>query len=140
MTITWNRPARRTFDAVDGVAIVGLLMLLTARFIPVARIVPFWGCPLRQLTGFPCLSCGMTRAFDRTAHLHIAGAFDANPLGALAALGFAALVVFAAVTQAFRLPRPRIDLSPREGYFGRWGIVIALAANWGYVMVRTLSA
>jgi hypothetical protein len=140
MTLTWHRADRRSLGALDGVALVGLITLLVARFIPVARILPFWGCPLRRMTGFPCLSCGMTRAFDRVAHFNFAGAFDANPLGALGAISLGLLVVFAAVSQLFRLPRPAVQLSDREGYFGRWALVVAVAANWGYVIVRTLSA
>ncbi len=140
MNVTWQPQERRTIGALDVVAGVGLVMLLVARFIPVAKILPFWGCPLRRATGFPCLSCGLTRAFDRTAHLNFAGAFDANPLGALLALSLAFLVFFSAVSLAFRLPRPRVEITNREGYFLRWALVIAVAANWAWVMVRTLSA
>ena len=47
---------------------------------------PFWGCPLRQKTGIPCLACGLTRAFDYTAHLRIGDAFAVTPLGVLGAV------------------------------------------------------
>ena len=39
-----------------------------------------WQCPLITMTGFPCPSCGSTRAFAALAELEILSAFSYNPL------------------------------------------------------------
>ncbi len=140
MTLSWHRPERRRVGPLEAVAGVALVLLLVARFVPVARIVPFWGCPLRRTTGFPCLSCGLTRAFDRVAHFNFLGALDANPLGALAAMSLGATVAFAIVANIWLIPRPHLALTERDWRFVRWTLVLALAANWGWVIARTLSS
>ena len=61
-------PSRnRTLGTIDALGIVGLVGLLVARYVPVARIIPFWGCTFRETTGVPCpagLSCAAGREAD----------------------------------------------------------------------------
>ena len=70
------------------------------------------------------------------AHLNVSGAFDANPLGAVMALTLATLVVFSLAALAFRLPRPRVAFSAREGYMARWVAAVLSEDNfrqlWGF--------
>lgn len=132
MTLTWP-PKSRAFDANDVLGLLGLLGLLVARFVPVAKWVPFWGCGFRAATGWPCPTCGLTRAAERFAHGDFAGAVQANPLGALAALAFALLAVATLLhwTLGFRLPELRWTAGER-----RWALRGALAAwlvSWAYV-------
>jgi hypothetical protein len=135
VTLTWPSPNRR-FGFVDALGVCGLLGLLVARFIPVARL-PFWGCTFRDYTGWPCPGCGLTRAADRVAHLNFSGAWEANPLGTLAAVGFALLAVAAFLHLVFGLPIPEAQLAPREQRRWRVGLVIALVANYAFVIVKT---
>ena len=76
-------PRNRTFGALDALGLIGLCGLLVARFIPVARLIPFWGCSFRQITGYPCPGCGLTRVADRFAHFHWLRALEANPRSSL---------------------------------------------------------
>jgi hypothetical protein len=92
MKLIWPKP-NRTPGMVDALGLCGLVGLLVARFIPVAKWVPFWGCPLRQNTGWPCPACGLTRVADRLSHFNLPGAWEANPLGTVAGLLFALAVV-----------------------------------------------
>lgn len=39
-----------------------------------------WGCPFRNLTGFPCPGCGMTRAWFAFLRLDILAAFRYHPM------------------------------------------------------------
>ena len=59
--VSWP-PRNRSIGPLDVLGIVGLGGLLVARFIPVARLIPFWGCGFRRITGFPCPGCGLSRA------------------------------------------------------------------------------
>ncbi|WP_224365854.1 DUF2752 domain-containing protein [Hyalangium versicolor] len=130
-------PANRKPGLVDYLGLIGLIGLLIARYIPVAKLIPFWGCMLRQTTGWPCLGCGLTRVADRVAHFNILGALDANPLGTVAALLFALMVVLSVLHLVFAMPIPRVELSPDEWSRVRIALAVLVAVNYAYVVVRT---
>ena len=48
--------------------------------------LPFSLCVFKALTGWPCMTCGTTRALGRLAHFDVAGALAMNPLVAAGAL------------------------------------------------------
>jgi hypothetical protein len=130
-------PRNRSFGTVDALGIAGIVGLLVARYIPVARIIPFWGCVLRERTGWPCLGCGLTRVADRVAHFNFAGAWEANPLGTVAALLFALAAVVMVLHLVFAMPIPELQLSPREWTVVRVALPMLLLVNYAYVVVKT---
>ena len=134
MTLRWA-PRARAFGFLHALVLAGLLGLLAARFLPLARL-PLWRCAFREHTGWPCPGCGLTRVAVRVAHGDFAGAFDANPLGTVAALGFAACAVLAAVQLLFALPLPLVTLSERETRATRVALLSAVAVNYAVVVVR----
>ncbi len=136
MKVTLPKP-NRTFGVADVFGIVGLVGLLIARYIPVAKLIPFWGCALRETTGWPCLGCGLTRVADRVAHFNIAGAWDANPLGTVAALFFAFMVVVSVLHLVLAMPIPRVHLSPAEWLWVRIGTVVLVLTNYAWVVMKT---
>src|SRR5688572_7347752 len=87
MRLVWPAP-NRTFGFLDALGLTGAMGLLAARTLPLATL-PFWGCSLREATGWPCPACGLTRVAERVASFQIGAAFEASPLGAVAALLFA---------------------------------------------------
>lgn len=115
--------------------VVGLMGLLVARFIPVARLVPFWGCSFRKTTGVPCPGCGLTRAADHFAHFRWVAALKANPLGTVAAFIFAGCVVLSFVHLVFAVPMPEVVLDARESRRLRWAIGASLVANYLFVIL-----
>ena len=127
-------PRNRTLGTIDALGIVGLVGLLVARYVPVARIIPFWGCTFRETTGVPCPGCGLTRVADRVAHFNVLGAMHANPLGTLAALMFAIAVVASAVHLAFGVPLPDLQLNDKEWKRLRWIAIGLFLANYGFVI------
>jgi hypothetical protein len=129
-------PRNRTFGLLDALGVTGLVGLTIARFIPVARL-PFWSCQFRRLTGWPCPGCGLTRAADRLAHLHFAGALLANPLGTLVGFFFVLTTVYMVVHLLVGLPTPEIELSQPEGRRVRIGLAAALLTNYAFVIVQT---
>lgn len=135
MTLHWT-PRERRFTLLHGLGLAGVLGLLVARFVPVARL-PFWRCVLREHTGWPCPGCGLTRAAEGLAHLRLGFAFQSNPLGALAGCLMAGAAVLGLVQWAFRLPLPVPRLSDREARAGRAALVAALVANYAFVIVQT---
>ena len=60
------------------------------------EIIP-WRCPIALFTGFPCPTCGFTRAMRKAFHGDFSGAFRLHPLWPLIAVVIALLVVPEAV-------------------------------------------
>jgi len=67
---------------------------------------------------------------------NIAGAWEANPLGTVAALLFAlaALVSFAHL--AFKLPLPIVQVTRREASAVRWAIAVLVLLNYAFVIAK----
>ena len=136
MQLSW--PERnRTPGFLDALGLAGLLGLLVARFIPVARL-PFWRCEFRRLTGLPCPGCGLTRVADRFSHGNLAGAFQANPLGTVAAAFFALAAVATVAHLAFAAPMPQLSVTEREARAARWTVLVLAVLNYGFILARTL--
>ena len=128
-------PARnRTFGALDALAVIGLIGLAVARFVPIATLIPFWGCGFRKLTGIPCPGCGLTRVADRFSHFNVLGALKANPLGTVAASLFAAAIVASALHLAFKVPIPELVLEEKEWHRVRWGAFSLFGLNYAWVI------
>jgi len=131
--LTWPQP-NREIGVVDALGITGLCGLLVARFVPIARL-PFWGCVLREQFGWPCLGCGLTRVADRVSHFNFAGAWDANPLGTVAAELFVAALAATVVHLAFKVPLPELELTPREWWYVRIALGAVVLVNYAWVVV-----
>jgi hypothetical protein len=111
---------------------IAALSYLVARFLPVLA-VPYT-CPAKGLLGIPCATCGMTHAFVALAHGDLAGALQASPLGAALAAAAWLYALADAVRLALGLPFP--DLSPRALRAATALGVVALLANWAWLLAR----
>ncbi|MGQ0504918.1 MAG: DUF2752 domain-containing protein [Myxococcaceae bacterium] len=129
-----EQPNRR-FGLLDALGVTGWVGLLVARFVPIARL-PFWGCVLRQRTGWPCLGCGLTRVADHVSHFHFAAAWEANPFGTVAAIGFALLAIYTVLHLGFRITAPRVELGDREAWALRVVVVLAVTSNYAYLVIK----
>jgi hypothetical protein len=108
--------------------------LLLAAFVPLSVIGKFHVCLFLKLTGYPCMFCGMTRAFLLMAHGDLAGAWHISPLGVplfllvVAALFWGVACLVTGKRLLVRLP-------------WRWvcaGFVVLLLANWIYRLTAGL--
>jgi hypothetical protein len=132
--VHWPKP-NRSIGTIDALGITGVCGLLVARFIPIARI-PGWGCVIRGYFGWPCLGCGLTRVADRMSHFNVAGAWDANPLGTIAAMGFMVAAVWTFLHLSFKVPVPDVRLEDREWRNVRILLVLAVVMNWAWVALK----
>jgi len=126
----------RGFGHAEVFAAIALLSFLAARFLPLLSI-PFT-CPLRGMAGIPCATCGMTHAFVHLAHGDVARAFGASPLGAALALGVWLLSLADAIRLAVGAPLPRVPARAVRG--AALAGVVALLANWAYLVVREIGS
>ena len=134
MTVEWF-PPNRNFGFLDALGVTGLVGLLIARFVPVARL-PMWGCALRRTTGWPCPSCGLTRVAERISHGNVVGAWDANPLGTIVALLFVMAIVLSLLHMAFKIPIPKVQVNRREAFILRIVVIASVLINYLFVILK----
>ncbi len=125
-----KRPERRGFDERLLFAAMFLALFGAARWFPFHRN-PFI-CSFKQITGYPCFTCGMTRAWVDQVFGHPIEGIIQSPLGSMLFFMAFAFTAWTLVRWSFRLPSLRIRLSRGESA-GIWiGSVVALVANWLY--------
>ncbi|MFQ6039658.1 MAG: DUF2752 domain-containing protein [Candidatus Poribacteria bacterium] len=113
---------------------IGLLVLLTARFIPFS-LFPKLPCPFHIFTGYPCPLCGMTRSFILMSHLKFWSSVKMNPLGALLFILTAIFVGYAFIVIVFHLPRIRFQVTGKwEGVFIRIAFIFVIVINWIFLL------
>ena len=134
--VRFKRPPQPTVGLLEIYGAIGLFLIVVARFVPLARL-PYWGCGLRNLTGYPCLACGMTRSFDWFAQGRILDSLLINPLGFLLAVLSVVGVVYL-LLRPLRLPRLEIELSDRASSWARLLAIALIFANWGYLVTRAV--
>ena len=129
--MTW-RPAGRS-----DLPLAGLWAVAAAGAVALAPLAPLLSgllppCPLHTMTGFPCPTCGATRAALHLARGDVLAALAVNPLAA-GGLTFGVLGgLLAPAWVAVRGPLPRV--APERRW--RWLIAAVLAGNWIYVAAR----
>ena len=96
--------------------------------------LPWPRCVFHDLTGLPCVTCGMTRSAIQFLHGHFFAALKWNPLVFALLWGVVAFDLYALVTLAMRGPRLRIVFRQAERKYARGVIVAVLALNWFYLL------
>ena len=101
--------------------------------------LPWPRCVFHELTGLPCVTCGMTRCAIQFFHGHFLAALKWNPLVFTALCGVMAFDLYAFATLTTRAPRLRISFSTqRAKTFARVSIILAFALNWIYLLSHWL--
>src|SRR5438105_15934681 len=97
--------------------------------------LPWPRCVFHELTGLPCVTCGMTRSAIAFFHGHFLVALLWNPLVFAFLCGVTAFDLYAFTVIATRASRLRIVFHTQSKKKSARGIVIgALALNWIYLL------
>ena len=119
-------PLGAIFAAIGATAVLAVGVLHLDRLgVPV--------CVFKAVTGWPCLTCGATRALAHIWALDPLGAFAMNPLVMASVL---ALLPWGLADLAL-LPSRRalsLELSPSLARWARTAAVVAAVANWVYLV------
>jgi uncharacterized protein DUF2752 len=129
--IRLTAPAGRTPLGAVFAAAAGLAVLAAGAL----RLdhLPWSLCYFKAVTGYPCPTCGTTRAFARLFWRDLPGALAMNPL---ATVGLLVLALWGLADLAL-LARGRalsLELSPGAGRVARFLAVGLLLANWAYLV------
>lgn len=107
---------------------------LTSAALWLALGLPWPVCVFHQLTGLPCLTCGMTRCGIEFFRGHFLAALKWNPLVFALLWGVIAFDLYALASIALRRPRLRILFRQAEKKYARGVLVAVLALNWFYLV------
>jgi hypothetical protein len=99
--------------------------------------LPWPQCAFHEITGLPCITCGMTRCGIQFFHGHFLAALKWNPLVFMALCSLTAFDLYAFATLAARGPRLRICFDTQTAKtIVRIAVISALALNWIYLMTH----
>ncbi|HHQ47619.1 MAG TPA: DUF2752 domain-containing protein [Acidobacteria bacterium] len=130
--MTWRepRPEERQLAWIWGLsAVVGIALA------PVwPRLVPLLPrCAFHRLTGYPCPTCGTTRAALALLHGHILQAIVYNPLMAVLGCAFVAGGILAPLWALAGLPLPVVPSNAWKPL--RIAALLAILVNWAYLLL-----
>ena len=99
--------------------------------------LPWPRCVFHELTGLPCVTCGMTRCAIQLFHGHFLAALKWNPLVFAALCGVVAFDLYALATLTMRAQRLRVSFSTQRAKTStRVSVIAALALNWLYLLIH----
>jgi Protein of unknown function (DUF2752) len=98
--------------------------------------LPWPRCVFHQLTGLPCVTCGMTRSAIAFFHGHLIDAWSWNPLVFVILCGLSIFDVYAFAVVITGAPRLRTNFSPTFKNCARAAVIAALALNWIYLLLQ----
>lgn len=88
-------------------------------------------CLFKRVSGYPCATCGGTRAAVRLLHFDVTQAFALNPLVTTLLLGLPVYVLWRTT-----LGRSWAGPSSRAYRAMPWIIFMVVVANWAYVLMH----
>ena len=92
-------------------------------------------CSFKQVTGYPCFTCGMTRSWVHQIHLEVWQGWVQSPLGSFLFFLSLAFTVWTVVRVVFRLPPLRFNLTGRDKLVLWIGGVTLFMGNWLYTIL-----
>ena len=112
---------------------IGIFILLAARVILWIQ-PPIPKCLFKELTGYPCVTCGSTRSLEELSQFHFFNAFLMNPLIFLTGLGFGLFALYSVGVYLFNFPKYQFTFIHTHSKLIRIFIVLAILLNWIYLI------
>ncbi len=136
MRVRWERASasERARERPVVLTLAGILvaMALSMALGPFLVLPP---CLFHWLTGFPCPTCGTTRCVGTLLRGDVAAALRIQPMVCLLLVALALCLCYETAAMVWRWPRLRIaDASRREKWAAAWVGLLAVLANWAYLV------
>src|SRR5688572_16657483 len=136
MRVVWRRMPAAGFDH-ELVWLAVSVAALAGGAVWISLGLSWSQCPFLAMTGWPCMTCGTTRASVAFLHGNFLEAFWWNPL---AAVVLGALVVFdlyAVTVLVRRAPRVRlVEWTGRQRTIAWIVLIVAVLSNWVYLLAH----
>jgi hypothetical protein len=100
-----------------------------------AAHAPLPACAVKTLTGWPCLTCGGTRAIAALLAFDVMAAARLNPLVTFVVAAWTAYAIYGVGAMAGAWSRLRVELDAREGRALRACAVLGALATWAFLIV-----
>ncbi|NOZ13476.1 MAG: DUF2752 domain-containing protein [Acidobacteria bacterium] len=114
--------------------IITLILAGAAYGLYYLHAVPMIPCPFKEMTGYPCPTCGSTRLVLSLFHVQLIQAFLWNP--GLFMLGIAAVFWYGyGVISQFSGKKLCISLSKREWFRLKLVLLALFFLNWLYLVI-----
>lgn len=118
--------------------LLALLGFLAARF-ATDKVMQLAHCPLRDMTGLPCPTCGGTHTAVSLAQGHLADAFTSNPLVAGGLILFTLWVLVGIIATLVPAWRRSLEMNVTEKRTARILAVLIGACGWLWVIRQSLN-
>jgi hypothetical protein len=128
------KPGETDHELVWLAVSLGSLALATLWF---SLGLPWPRCMFHEITGLPCVTCGMTRCGIQFFHGHFLAALSWNPLVFAFLCGVTAFDLYAFAVLVRRTPRLRLALSQAQRKYARGIVLGAFAVNWIYLLMHS---
>ncbi|MCP4580894.1 MAG: DUF2752 domain-containing protein [candidate division Zixibacteria bacterium] len=115
-----------------SVHVVWMVLILGA--LSVYRFLPMPNCLFHELTSYPCLSCGVTRAANSLFSGDLLGMFYSNPLAVVFCAGLFFFSLFKLVEYIFRF-KLTLRVESKYAFKARLIFVLLVTANWLFLVV-----
>ena len=136
MRVVWRRMPAAGFDH-ELVWLALSLAVLAGGFVWTWLGLALPQCPFLAMTGWPCMTCGATRATMAFLQGNFLHAVSWNPLAALALCGVVAFDLYAAVVLLSRGPRLRVVAWTKAQAAAAWiGVTGMILLNWIYLLAH----
>jgi hypothetical protein len=96
--------------------------------------LPWPHCAFHEITGLPCVTCGMTRCGMQFFHGHFLAALKWNPLMFAVLCGVMVFDLYALAVVVMRTPRLRVAVGHAQKKYLRGIVLGALVLNWIYLL------
>jgi hypothetical protein len=109
-------------------------MIIIFGILAVYKFIPPTVCVFHELTGYPCLSCGATRAANALFKGDLLGVFYFNPLAVIFGAGLFFFSLFKLLEYIFKF-KLILRFNRKTALGARLLLVIIVAANWLFLIV-----
>ena len=123
------------YELIVGVVVMPLCALVLGL---VSRIPLAWlpACRFHRATGWPCPSCGVSRALAALMRGDLASTWRLQPLLVIMAGLALGYIAYAVVVVAARLPRLRVTaFTPTDRRWLAISLIALILANWAYLVL-----
>jgi len=123
--LSWNDPGW----ALMLIGAAAALVFIYLR--PLVSLLP--NCAFHSFTGFPCPTCGSTRAFSALIDGELFGAFRLQPLFVVACIICAAFA-FRSLLSKLIGKRFFFELTEQDRFLVRCALIASIVINWVYLV------